>query len=123
MLLYYFLAYLTWQKHTDVLDQTYCLDHLHQYLQPLEANTEKAQGRQAKAVRQDDQVVFCQGTLVDGSMAHKHKARSSSQLRSAQEKQKKDAAAGKGIKQSAGELRLQKGRTCTGLSFVKLSWS
>ena len=26
-----------------------------------------------------------------------------------QEKQKKDAAAGKGIKQSAGELRLQKG--------------
>ena len=26
-----------------------------------------------------------------------------------QEKQKKDAAAGKGVKQSAGELRLQKG--------------
>ena len=36
-------------------------------------------------------------------------------LRLLQEKQKKDAAAnaGKGVKQSAGELRLQKGKTCT----------
>ena len=35
-------------------------------------------------------------------------------LRLLQEKQKKDAAAnaGKGVKQSAGELRLQKGKTC-----------
>lgn len=29
-----------------------------------------------------------------------------------QEKQKKDAAAGKSIKQSAGELRMQKGTSC-----------
>ena len=34
-------------------------------------------------------------------------------LHATQEKQKKDAAAGKGgIKQSAGELRLQKGAHC-----------